>query len=107
MDMVACDRNNSSSNNNKGGGGGGGGAADKKKSGGGGAVLKDDKLPRAGEMMAGLARQSQTLAVFIGLEDAPDEDEPGRCACLCFFVCIIFRNMKSLSEVQGMEGSCM
>ncbi|CAM9191979.1 unnamed protein product [Scytosiphon promiscuus] len=29
-------------------------------------------LPRAGEMMAGLARQSQTLAVYIGLEDAPD-----------------------------------
>lgn len=29
-------------------------------------------LPRAGEMMAGLVRQSQTLAVYIGLEDAPD-----------------------------------
>lgn len=30
------------------------------------------ELPRAGELMAGLKRQSQTLAVFLGLEDAPD-----------------------------------
>ncbi|CBN76697.1 expressed unknown protein [Ectocarpus siliculosus] len=29
-------------------------------------------LPRAGEMMAGLARQSHTLAVYLGLEDVPD-----------------------------------
>lgn len=29
-------------------------------------------LPRAGELMAGLKRQSQTLAVYLGLEDAPD-----------------------------------
>lgn len=29
-------------------------------------------LPRAGEMMGGLRRQSETLAVFLGLEDAPD-----------------------------------
>lgn len=31
-----------------------------------------DDLPRAGQMMAGLGRQSQTLAVYLGLEDAPE-----------------------------------
>lgn len=45
-----------------------------KKRGGGGpaAAAAAGNLPWAGEMMAGLARQSQTLAVYIGLEDAPD-----------------------------------
>lgn len=39
-------------------------------------------LPRAGEMMAGLARQSHTLAVYLGLEDVPDasgEEEAAYC----------------------------
>lgn len=58
MDMVASD----------GGKKGGGGSA----AGGGAAGVGAGVLPRAGEMMAGLARQSQTLAVYIGLEDAPD-----------------------------------
>lgn len=57
MDMVAAD------------GGKKGGMVYKGKGGRWGRV---DELPRAGEMMAGLARQSQTLAVYIGLEDAPD-----------------------------------
>ena len=38
------------------------------------SVGRDD-LPRAGAMMAGLTRQSQHLAVYIGLEDAPDSGE--------------------------------
>lgn len=63
--MVASD-------GSKEGGGGGGVAGDRNKGG--------DSLPRAGEMMAGLTRQSQTLAVFIGLEDAPDAS--GK-SCVC------------------------
>lgn len=48
-------------------------ASDGNKEGGAGERSRGgDSLPRAGEMMAGLTRQSQTLAVFIGLEDAPD-----------------------------------
>lgn len=48
-------------------------ASDGSKEGGAGDRSRGgDSLPRAGEMMAGLTRQSQTLAVFIGLEDAPD-----------------------------------
>lgn len=54
MDMVASDSGKKKGGGSAGGGGGGG------------------NLPLAGEMMAGLARQSQTLAVYIGLEDAPD-----------------------------------
>ena len=39
---------------------------------GSGSGFGGDELPRAGAMMAGLARQSQQLAVYIGLEDPPD-----------------------------------
>lgn len=65
MDMVAAD------------GGGGGG---KKGGGSAAAAAAGGVLPRAGEMMAGLARQSQTLAVYVGLEDAPDGSGE-RCSC--------------------------
>lgn len=74
MDIVALDGGGGRKGKGAGGAGGGGGAgsaatvtADGKSKGGTGG-----DLPRAGEMMAGLARQSQTLAVYIGLEDAPD-----------------------------------
>lgn len=56
MDMVAVDSCKRKGGGSSTGGGGGGGG----------------NFPLAGEMMAGLARQSQTLAVYIGLEDAPD-----------------------------------
>lgn len=58
MEMVSSDRRD------------GGTSGDKSRDKAGRGVEND--LPRAGEMMAGLARQSHTLAVYIGLEDAPD-----------------------------------
>ncbi|CAN0067966.1 unnamed protein product, partial [Laminaria digitata] len=67
MEMVSSDRRE------------GGGPGDKRKgkwgSGSGGGRGGGNDLPRAGEMMTGLARQSQTLAVYIGLEDAPDASD--------------------------------
>lgn len=52
-----------------------GGAENRSKVNIGASSVGRDDLPRAGAMMAGLARQSQQLAVYIGLEDAPDSGE--------------------------------
>lgn len=68
MDMVAADARAGTGDN-----GSDGGVADS----GDGA---NGDLPRAGELMSGVKRQSQTLAVFIGLEDAPDAPSGERIA---------------------------
>ncbi|CAN0397227.1 unnamed protein product, partial [Ectocarpus fasciculatus] len=59
MGMVALDANKPAAER---------GGSKRGKDGGG----RGGDLPRAGEMMAGLARQSHTLAVYMGLEDVPD-----------------------------------
>lgn len=72
-------------------------AADSKSDAGDG----DGDLPRAGEMMGGLGRQSETLAVFLGLEDAPDGPAgENRCLFEFFFVVCFFSDSDSAIKVN-------